>query len=234
MINRALISANRKEAIRTQRSQSYLASGHIAPRFATRLLHGSLVAALLLSGCSNSLDLRSQSQEAADDVTTQQPSMQSAQMNALSLTQAASADRYINNQDVMPITLTATKGQAKAIPSQSLVNEFAGRYSGQVPCALQASSCDSDMLDMTLTLLPDGSAVRTLVTQGKVNAMLDKEKAAWTVSANGQTILLILPSHEIWSFRKTGNHQLQFQPNASAMVEPVKALGQYSLVAANN
>lgn len=226
MINSALMT---RKAIRlTSRSV----------RSPAQLVSGSmLLAMLLLSGCNNSMDLRSQhsahNKASAEDNMSAQANMHSAQAAALSVTEAASAARYINNQDVMQAAFSETEN-VTPLPSESLVKQFAGRYTGQIPCTVQSVACANDKLDITLTLLPDGSAIRTLVAQGKVNAMLEKETANWTVSANGQNIMLILPNHEIWSFRKIGNNRLQFQPRASAMVEPADALGQYSLVAANS
>lgn len=198
----------------------------------TRLLTSSMLLATLLAGCNNSMDLRSYQKESGADSQFQNSGMQSAQANALSLSEAASAARYINTQDVMHTTVKENT-PLKRLPSESLIKQFAGRYTGQVPCILQLGTCSSGTIDMTLTLLPDGSAIRTLAEQGKVHAMLHKDTAAWTVSANGQNIMLILPNHEIWSFKKVGGNRLQFQPNASAMVESSGSLGQYLLVADN-
>lgn len=231
MINTALITGKASTIARAViPGAAYPAASNPGRLFSVSLLAGML----LLSGCNNSLDLRSRSQEPAEDSALDHANMQSARASALSITEAASAERYINNQDVMHTTFNESKTNVQAVPSESLVKQFAGRYTGQVPCTVQSLACSSDKVDMTLTLLPNGSAIRTLAAQGKVNAMLDKEVAAWTVSANGQNIMLILPNHEIWSFKKIGLNQLQFQPNASAMVEPAEALGQYSLMASNS
>ncbi|RYZ52607.1 MAG: hypothetical protein EOP49_09140 [Sphingobacteriales bacterium] len=69
--------------------------------------------------------------------------------------------------------------------------------------------------------------------QGKINSILDKDTANWTVSSDGHTIMLILPNNEIWSFQKVAPGKLQFEPSASALAGSSAALDRYALVATN-
>lgn len=198
----------------------------------TRSFSASMLLVMLLSACNNSLDLRSLQHETGPDNPLQHATMQSMQAAALSVSEAASAARYINPQ---AISHSAAKDHAapQQLPSQSSVRQFAGRYTGQIPCSLQAAMCSNGTINMTLTLLPDGSAIRTLAQQGKVHGMLDRDTAAWTVAANDQTIRLTLPNQEIWHFNKLADNQLQFQSGPSALGESASALGQYALVASS-
>lgn len=220
MINRALVTG--------KASDVKLLSKPRVPRLSVASM---LLAMLLLTGCNNSLDLRSSHLEPAEQQA--QASMQSTQTSALSLTEAASAARYINTQDMMQAARAEQPAHAP-VGSDSRLKQFAGRYTGQVPCVIQSATCSGGQIDMTLTLLPDGSAIRTLAAQGKINAMLDKETANWTVSANGQNIMLMLPNREIWSFRKVDGNQLQFQPASSTVPELAQAATPYSLTASHS
>ena len=152
----------------------------------------------------------------------------------MALSEAASAVRSLKSENMLdshePVTV------AHVVPTAQIIEHYAGRYTGQVPCFIQsASQCDREKIDIALTLLPDGSAVRTLVRQGKVNSMLEKETAVWTVAGNGQTIMLILPNREVWSFKQAGQGKLRYEPNSSAALkDPMSSSAhQYILTAAN-
>lgn len=200
--------------------------------------HGVIALSVLtLAGCSNSLDLRAQHKDQREERLNY-----SAQASSMALSDAASALRYLNNQNSSQNTnsqslLQVSDNQkvAHAIPAPQVVAYFAGRYTGQIPCHVQSSQCAQEKIDIALTLLPDGSAIRTLVQQGKVNAMLEKETAVWTVTGNGQHIMLILPNHEVWSFRRAGQGKLRFEPESSATLTNAVSTGsrEYVLTAAN-
>ena len=187
---------------------------------------------LLTAACSNGLDLRGQHNDQQEESLAH-----SRQASSMALSDAASAVRSLKSQNMLdnnnePVTV------AHVVPTAQIIEHYAGRYTGQVPCTIQstrASQCDQEKIDIALTLLPDGSAVRTLVRQGKVNSMLEKETAVWTVAGNGQTIMLILPNREVWSFKQAGQGKLRYEPNSSAALkDPMSSSAhQYILTAAN-
>ncbi len=191
-------------------------------------MHGLVGLSILTTGCSNSLDLRGQYKDKSEDSL-----VHSNQVSALALSEAASAVRYLNNQEVL--RASAAQNISHNVPSAQLITDFSGRYTGQIPCVVQASLCNKDKVDIALTLLPDGTAVRTLVQQGKVNSMLEKETAVWSVANNGKNILLILPNREVWHFIKEGEGKLRFEPHNSAFANNpvVSKSGEYVLTAAN-
>lgn len=223
------------------------------------LMLGATMAALLSVGCNNSMDVRSSlAQEPyAQDISTQHHSSQSALSTAgaapspastmhnhlsansldnsepiaLSVREVAVAARYTDPNETYRIAEPAARQQP--LPSESLIHQFAGRYSGQVPCSTSDKECRNKTIDITLTLLPDGSAIRTRVQQGKVKSIVDKDTANWTVSSDGHTIMVILPSNEIWSFQKVASGKLQFEPDASALVGSTDDMSRYALVASN-
>lgn len=159
-------------------------------------------------------------------------SLDTSEPTALSVREVAAAARYIDpNESTYSIAEPIARQQP--LPSEPLIQQFAGRYSGQVPCSTSGKECRNKTIDITLTLLPDGSAIRTRVQQGKVNSILDKDTANWTVSSDGHTIMVILPSNEIWSFQKVGPGKLQFEPSASALVSSTDDMARYALVASN-
>jgi hypothetical protein len=159
-------------------------------------------------------------------------SLDTSEPTALSVREVAVAARYIDpNESTYSIAEPIARQQP--LPSETLIQQFAGRYSGQVPCSTSGKECRNKTIDITLTLLPDGSAIRTRVQQGKVNSILDKDTANWTVSSDGHTIMVILPSNEIWSFQKVGPGKLQFEPSASALVSSTDDMARYALVASN-
>lgn len=159
-------------------------------------------------------------------------SLNASEPTALSVREVAAAARYIDpNESTYSIAEPIARQQP--LPSEPLIQQFAGRYSGQVPCSTSGKECRNKTIDITLTLLPDGSAIRTRVQQGKVNSILDKDTANWTVSSDGHTIMVILPSNEIWSFQKVGPGKLQFEPSASALVSSTDDMARYALVASN-
>lgn len=159
-------------------------------------------------------------------------SLDTSEPTALSVREVAAAARYIDpNESTYSIAEPIARQQP--LPSEPLIQQFAGRYSGQVPCSTSGKECRNKTIDVTLTLLPDGSAIRTRVQQGKVNSILDKDTANWTVSSDGHTIMVILPSNEIWSFQKVGPGKLQFEPSASALVSSTEDMARYALVASN-
>ena len=187
---------------------------------------------LLTAACSNGLDLRGQHNDHQEESLAH-----SRQASSMALSEAASAVRSLKSQNMYadnePVTV------AHVVPTAQIIEHYAGRYTGQVPCTIQstqASQCDQEKIDIALTLLPDGSAVRTLVKQGKVNSMLEKETAIWTVAGNGQTIMLILPNREVWSFKQAGQGKLRYEPNSSAALkDPMSSSSrQYILTAANS
>lgn len=227
------------------------------------LMLGATMAALLSVGCNNSMDVgsflgqQSQGQE-SQAISMQNNANQSAlsaiesnpastntmqnnlstnsldtsEPTALSVREVAVAARYIDpNESTYSIAEPIARQQP--LPSETLIQQFAGRYSGQVPCSTSGKECRNKTIDITLTLLPDGSAIRTRVQQGKVNSILDKDTANWTVSSDGHTIMVILPSNEIWSFQKVGPGKLQFEPSASALVSSTDDMARYALVASN-
>lgn len=186
---------------------------------------------LLTAACSNGLDLRGQHNDQQEEALAH-----SRQASSMALSEAASAVRSLKSESMLdnnePVTV------AHVVPTAQIIEHYAGRYTGQVPCAIQstgANQCDREKIDIALTLLPDGSAVRTLVRQGKVNSMLEKETAVWTVAGNGQTIMLILPNREVWSFKQAGQGKLRYEPNSSAALkDPMSSSSrQYILTAAN-
>ncbi|XID74614.1 hypothetical protein ACF3NA_08830 [Alkanindiges sp. WGS2144] len=176
------------------------------------MLSGCLTGlAVSIAGCSNSLDLRPQHHDKQEEILRS-----SVDATALSVSEAASAVRDLKSQNLL------AEQPAEVTPIQlspQLIKQFAGRYTGQVPCITHAAPCEQQNVDVTLTLLPDGSAVRTRVQQGKVHSMLDKETAIWTVAGNGQTIMLILPNHEVWSFRQVEQGKLRYEPHDSAILK---------------
>ena len=185
---------------------------------------------LLTAACSNGLDLRGQHNDQQEEALAH-----SRQASSMALSEAASAVRSLKSENMLdshePVTV------AHVVPTAQIIEHYAGRYTGQVPCFIQsASQCDREKIDIALTLLPDGSAVRTLVRQGKVNSMLEKETAVWTVAGNGQTIMLILPNREVWSFKQAGQGKLRYEPNSSAALkDPMSSSSrQYILTAANS
>jgi hypothetical protein len=186
---------------------------------------------LLTAACSNGLDLRGQHYDQHEESLAH-----SRQASSMALSEAASAVRSLKSQNMLDANEPVTV--AHVVPTAQIVAHYAGRYTGQVPCAsqsTQASQCAQEKIDIALTLLPDGSAVRTLVKQGKVNSMLEKETAVWTVAGNGETIMLILPNREVWSFKQAGRGKLRYEPNSSAALKDSMSSGshQYVLTAAN-
>ncbi len=195
--------------------------------------HGVVaLSVLVVAGCSNSLDLRSQQKDQREERLAH-----SAQASSMALSEAASAVRYLNSQNNSQnmLEVSDTTEVAHVIPAPQIIEHFAGRYTGQIPCNVQSSQCGREKIDIALTLLPDGSAIRTLVQQGKVNSMLEKETAVWTVTGNGQHIMLILPNREVWSFKQEGQGKLRFEPNSSATLTNALSTGsrEYVLTAAN-
>ena len=159
-------------------------------------------------------------------------SLDTSEPTALSVREVAAAARYIDPNE-STYSIAEPIAHQQPLPSEALIQQFAGRYSGQVPCSTSGKECRNKTIDITLTLLPDGSAIRTRVQQGKVNSILDKDTANWTVSSDGHTIMVILPSNEIWSFQKVGPGKLQFEPSASALVSSTDDMARYALVASN-
>ena len=193
----------------------------------TFCIHSLIGFSVLATGCSNSLDLRGQQKD-----KTEAPSVQSSQVSSLALSEAASAVRYLNQQEMLQDA--EPQQVSHIVPAAHLIKDFAGRYTGHIPCVIQ-SQCDKDKVDIALTLLPDGTAVRTLVQQGKVNSMLEKETAVWTVAGNGKNILLILPNREVWSFKREADGKLRFEPQDSATINSALSAKsrEYILTAAN-
>lgn len=224
----------------------------------TSLMLGATIAALLSVGCNNSMDMRSyigqksqgheaQAQSASMPNNATQSALSAAstmhsnlsanmldhsQPTALSVREVAAAARYMEPSE-SAYSIAQPVVNQQPLPSEPLMQQFAGRYSGQVPCTVVGKACHNKTIDITLTLLADGSAIRTRVQQGKVNSILDKDTANWTVSGDGHTIMVILPSTEIWSFQKVGSGKLQFDPGASALVSSTDDMTGYALVASN-
>lgn len=169
----------------------------------------SLLLAVLLSACSHDVG-QTKTQEETVTVVTQDTNG----LSSMSLSEAAMAVPQTEADDAHHSTI-----------SNKQLKQFAGRYTGTMPCVATNKACSEGNMDVTLTLFPDGSAVRTLAQQGKVNAMLEKETAEWQISADGKTISVTLPGEHQLTFKLLPNHQLQFDhaaPSAAAITPSIE------------
>lgn len=154
--------------------------------------------ALILSGCNHSVEQAQAKQEnmnRVDNMTTQ----------ALSVSEAASAVPFGQGD-----TVESSKSHHTHLASKDM-QQLAGRYTGVITCLESSDSCGKGNIDMTLTLFADGTAVRTLVQQGLVNSMLERETALWHFSQDSQSILVYLPDEEVLKYSVTPNHRLKLE-----------------------
>lgn len=148
---------------------------------------------VLLSGCDHRLE---QAQARQDAINHNETNSQ----QALSLSEAASAAPYAQPVSNHRGINTETSGR---------IHEIAGRYTGVIPCKQDSDSCSKGNIDVTLTLFTDGSGVRTLMQQGLVNSMLERETAFWQLAKDGEHVLVYLPD-EVLKFGIKA-HQLTLQ-----------------------
>jgi hypothetical protein len=74
-------------------------------------------------------------------------------------------------------------------------------------CQQGNATCSDGNVDITLTLFADGSGMRTLMQQGLVNSMLERETAFWQFAKDGKHILVYLPD-EVLRFSLDKAHRL--------------------------
>lgn len=151
------------------------------------------VSLVLLGGCDHRLE---QAQARQDVVNHNEASNQ----QALSLSEAASAAPYTQ-------AVSRPHGIHSALSARS--HEIAGRYTGVIHCKQDSNGCSQGNIDVTLTLFADGSGMRTLMQQGLVNSMLERETAFWQLAKDGEHVLVYLPD-EVLKFTIKA-HQLTLQ-----------------------
>lgn len=157
-----------------------------------------VMSATLLAGC----DHRLEQEQARQDMVSPADRGNGNTMQALSLSQAASAAPYAEPD-------SQHKAQKKDLRQRGA--EVAGRYTGIMHCKQDSTSCSQGDIDVTLTLFADGSAMRTLAQQGLINSMLERETAFWQFDRDGQHILVYLPDNEVLKFSMNKAHQLTLQ-----------------------
>lgn len=157
-----------------------------------------VLSGMLLAGC----DHRLEQEQARQDMVSPADTDNDSNIQAMSLSQAASAAPY-NESDM--------KHKAQKIDPNHRGAEVAGRYTGVMHCKQDSSSCSKGDIDVTLTLFADGSAMRTLAQQGLINSMLERETAFWQFDKDGQHILVYLPDNEVLKFSMNKAHQLTLQ-----------------------
>lgn len=151
------------------------------------------VSLVLLGGCDHRLE---QAQARQDVINRDETSSQ----QALSLSEAASA---------APYTQTVSRPNSVNSELSARSQEIAGRYTGVIACKQDSNGCSKGNIDVTLTLFADGSGVRTLMQQGLVNSMLERETAFWRLTKDGEHVLVYLPD-EVLKFNIKA-HQLTLQ-----------------------
>lgn len=157
------------------------------------LLTGTLFTTLLLAGCSHEVEPTKSKEETA--TITQQDANSAA---SLSLSEAA-------------LAVPSTTDRPQLAPSpQQFLRQYAGSYTGVMPCVPGGGNCVQGDMNVTLTLFSNGTALRTLSQQGQDNAMLARETAIWSVKRDGKTLLVTLPSRHQLSFELLPAHKLRF------------------------